>query len=221
VDQPRSRFVVLGAGGHGRVVADLIRACGGEVLGYVDADRAKLGQVVDDAGRRVVAGEAEYLDRIGGSALDPSLNGHATALAIGDNYVRSRLLSFLAAAELPALIHPSAVVSPAARLGRGTVVLAQVVVNARACIGDGVILNSGAIVEHDCVLGDAVHISPGAVVCGKVQIGKRTWIGAGATVIQGITVGADAVVGAGAVVLRDIPDGVKVVGNPARPLLGD
>lgn len=203
------------------MVADLILSLGGEVLGYVDADRTKLGEVADDAGRRVVAGEAEYLDRIAQSALDPPLNGHATALAIGDNNARAHLLSCLVGAELPALVHSSAVVSPAARLGRGTVVLAHVVVNARARIGDGVILNSGAIVEHDCILGDAVHVSPGTVLCGRVKVGDRTWIGAGATVIQNVVIGSDVVVGAGSVVLRDIPDGVKVVGNPARPMLGD
>lgn len=219
--QRRRLFIVLGSGGHGRVVADLIRAVGDDVLGYVDADPAKLGWIADDAGRCVVAAEAEYLSHFNRGALIPGLNGHATALAIGDNTARGRLLSRLSAAELPALIHPSAALSPSARLGPATVVLAQAVVNARACLGGGVILNSGAIVEHDCVLGDAVHISPGAVLCGKVRIGERTWIGAGATVIPGVVVGSDAVVGAGSVVLRDVADGVKVAGNPAKPIGGE
>lgn len=208
---PASLFLVWGGGGHGRVVADLVRALGYEVLGFVDRDAAKLGRVVEPGGARVIASEDD-LDRPDAWA------GAALALAVGDNSARLRCLRRCGARPAPALVHPSAACSPSTTLGAATVVFAHAVVNAAAALGAGVIVNSGAIVEHDCALDDGVHVSPGAVLSGGVRVGARAWVGAGAVVIQGRSIGADAIVGAGAVVIRDVPDGVTVVGNPARVL---
>lgn len=209
-------LLVWGGGGHGRVVADLVRAAGYAVAGYVDRDPARLGETVEPGGGRVVVSEADFL--VGAAAGRCANGADGVTLAIGDNRAREACLGRVPGLSAPALVHPSAVVSPSARLGRGTVVLPLAAVNAAAVLGDAVIVNTSAVVEHDCVLGDAVHVSPGAVLAGGVRVGARSWIGAGAAVVQGIRVGRDAVVGAGAVVVRDVPDGTTVVGNPARPI---
>jgi sugar O-acyltransferase (sialic acid O-acetyltransferase NeuD family) len=209
------RFLVWGAGGHGLVVADVIRAAGGDVVGYVDGDPAKLGHAIEPGGARVllseealVAGASEALRRYGADCL---------ALGIGRNAARERALRRIASpADAPPLLHPASVVSASARVGLATLIGARAVVNAAAAVGAGVIVNTGAIVEHECEVADAVHLSPGSVLCGGVRVGARAWIGAGAVVTQGVEIGADAVVGAGAIVIRDVPAGSTVVGNPAR-----
>jgi sugar O-acyltransferase (sialic acid O-acetyltransferase NeuD family) len=208
---------IVGGGGHGRVVADIVRAAGHRVAGYIDADPRKLGMVVEPGGGTVLMGQAEFLARLGsGAGLPAGLT--RLAVGVGDNHARLELLEVLERSYLSPLVHPAATVSPSAVLGAGTVVFAAAVVNASAVLARGVIVNSGAIVEHDCVLEDAVHVSPGAVLAGGVIVRARGWIGAGATVLPGVTIGADAVVGAGAVCLTDVPPRATVVGNPARAI---
>ena len=211
------RFLVWGAGGHGKVVADVVRALGHELVGYVDADESKVGRVVEPGGGRVVLAEAALGDAAARAGAYP-LGADAVALAVGDNARRQRCLTVLGGLRVPPLVHPSAVCSPSARLGRGAVVLPRAVVNADARVGAGAVVNSGAVVEHDCHLDDAVHVSPGAVLAGGVRVGERSWIGAGAVVIQHVTIGRDVTIGAGAVIIRDVIDGVTMVGNPGRTL---
>lgn len=208
-------LLIWGGGGHGRVVADVARAAGHVIVGYVDRDEGKLGQVVEPGGARVVLTEHALLDGIRAHGRFP-LGAAAIALAIGDNAARQRASGLLPGVDLPALVHPSAVCSPSARVGRGTVVGPAAVLNAGARVGAAVIVNTGAIVEHDCEIDDAAHVSPGATLGGGVRVGERSWIGAGATVIHGIRIGRDVIVGAGAVIIRDVPDGVTIVGNPGR-----
>jgi sugar O-acyltransferase (sialic acid O-acetyltransferase NeuD family) len=212
-----NRYLIWGSGGHGKVVADLIRATGGEVVGFVDRDAERLGLQVEPGGGRVVMTE----DVIQGSrdAADVIVDtADSVAVAIGANSRRLECVRLLGPACAGALRHPSAIISPSVETGQGSVVFPGVVINAAAVIGDAVIANSACVIEHDCRIGDGVHISPGAVLAGGVTVGPRTWIGAGATIIQGITIGADATVGAGAVVIRDVPDGATVVGVPAAPV---
>jgi sugar O-acyltransferase (sialic acid O-acetyltransferase NeuD family) len=144
----------------------------------------------------------------------------AVAMAIGANGVRLRCLQRLRSFPVPPLVHPSAVVSASATLGRGTVVFAMAVVNADATVGDACIVNTAAVVEHDCVLGDGVHLSPSATLAGNVRVASCGWIGAGATVLPGVRVDADAVVGGGALVRAEVAAGQVVAGVPARPLRG-
>lgn len=210
------RLLIWGGGGHGKVVADLVRALGHELVGFVDADAAKRDEVVEPGGGRVVMIQDEFLARVDAGSL-PAGAG-AVVLAIGDNAARLRCLERLPDSLLPSLVHPAAVRSPSAGIGEGTVVFAGAVVNAAARIGRGVIVNTAAVVEHDCVVDDGAHLSPGAVLAGGVHVGARSWVGAGATVIQGVRIGSDVVVGAGAVVIRDVPDGARVAGVPARPI---
>ena len=216
---PSDSFLIWGAGGHGKVVADIVRSAGGEVAGFVDRDPAKLGTVAEPGGALVIISEADLLALLADSrSLSEAGGATAIALGIGDNVSRITSLRNAPDVSMPLLIHPSAAVSSTSVLGRGTVVFPLAVVNAAATAGDGVIVNSGAIIEHDCVVGDGAHIAPGSVLTGGVLVGARTTVGAGATVLPGIRIGADAIVGAGAVVTRDVPDHAVVAGNPARTM---
>lgn len=210
-------LLIWGGGGHGKVVADLIRTLGHRIAGFVDADPDKLGHCVEPGGGRVVLSEDALLNHLGTRAeLPDGITG--VALAIGDNAVREQRLLQLGDCVAHALVHPSAVISPSARIGRGSVVFALAVINADTRIGAGAIINTGAIVEHDCHLGAAVHLSPRATLAGIVRVGDRSWIGSGATVIPGLEIGDDAVIGAGAVVIRNVSDGLVVAGVPAKRL---
>jgi sugar O-acyltransferase (sialic acid O-acetyltransferase NeuD family) len=202
-------LAILGAGGHGAVVADTALAAGWREVrffddGYPATSRCEPWEVAGNS--------ADLLSGI--TQVD------GVVVAIGNNAARLEQSRRLAAAgaRLATLIHPRAWVSPRALVGFGTVVLAGAVVNARAAIGMAVILNTGATIDHDCVLADGVHISPGGNLAGRVRVGERGWVGIGAAVRDGISLGRDVVAGAGAVIVADVGDGLTVVGNPARPL---
>lgn len=211
------RVLIWGAGGHGKVVADLVRACGYELAGYVDGNTALLNTVVEPGGATVLAGEEELADALAKEGQLPG-DGTVVAPAIGNNAIRLRAAGLTGVRTIPPLIHPRATVGSSLEAGPGTVVLAGAVINAAVQLGQAVIINSGAIVEHDCEVADGAHVSPGAIVAGEAVIGHRSWIGAGAVVIEGIRIGADVTVGAGAVVIRDVPDRTTVVGVPAQAI---
>lgn len=204
MDEP-TPLIVFGAGGHAAVVIDIVEADGGrEIVAVADDGDSLAGTTI--LGHRVGPGEA--LPR-----------GVPVVIAIGDNDTRADVARRLAAAghhAAEALVHPTAVVSPRARLGAGTVVMPGAVVNARASIGPHGIVNTGSVIDHDCEIGDFVHLAPGVHLAGGVSVGARTQIGVGASVIPGVRIGAGALVGAGAVVIRDVADDVVTIGNPAR-----
>lgn len=209
------RLVIWGAGGHGKVVADVARAAGWTVVGYIDADASKRGHVAEPGGARVIFDEAALFATL--AAADRSFD--AVAIAIGNNQLRLSLRQRLRPlVALPALVHPSAVVSPSAVIGDASVVMPLAIINASAHIGAAVIINSGAVVEHDCSVEDGAHVSPNATVAGGARLGELAWVGAGACVIPSVRVGRASVVGAGAVVIRDVAEGVTVVGCPARQI---
>jgi len=199
------KIAIYGASGHGKVVADIATSCGYEVVFFVD----------DDEGKNEFGGlKVRRLDDVSGAA------GVCFALGLGSNKIRESKYDALKALgfELPLLVHPSAVVSPSARLAQGCVVMPNVVVNADAKIGIGVILNSSCVIEHDCIIGDFAHISPLVGLAGGVNIGERCHIGIGAKVIQGLKIGANSIVGAGGVVIGDIEENVLAVGVPAKTI---
>ncbi len=200
-------LLVVGAGGHGRVVADAARECGtwGRIA-FLDACYPGLSR----SGDWQVIGEDS--DAIGLRQEFPDL-----VVAIGDAHTRVRLLdNFLSQGfNLPVIIHPNASVSRGVELGDGCVVLAQAAINFGVVAGRGCIINTSASVDHDCSLGDGVHVCPGVHLSGGVVVGDCSWLGVGAAVIQQVNIGADTTVGAGAVVTGDLPDKVTAVGVPA------
>jgi sugar O-acyltransferase (sialic acid O-acetyltransferase NeuD family) len=190
---------IIGAGGHGRVLADVAQAMGYMDIAFVDAkfpDFARSG-VWGVIGTAADLGDSEY------------------ALGVGDNQTRMRLLESIFC-DLVTLIHPSAIVSPHASIGAGSVICAGVIVGPFARLGRGCILNTGSSVDHDCLLGDGVHLSPGACLGGGVTIGARTWVGIGAVVREYKTIGADVLIAAGGAVVTDIKDGARFGGVPAK-----
>ena len=203
--------LILGAGGHGQVVAQAVLASGRSVLGFLDDDKEKLGQTV----------EGFYI--LGDSNDAPDLlsqNDASLIVAIGDNQKRHlKLFSLLNAnLELTTVIHPSAVVAPNTLIGLGTVIMPLAVVNTGAEIAQGVIVNSSSVIEHNVKVGVCAHISPRAVVAGDSVVSDRVWVGAGAVIKEGLTLGTDAIVGAGAVVLEDVALEDTVVGIPAKSI---
>lgn len=208
----RPRFLLLGAGGHGKAIADLLLAGGGyAIVGFVDA-APKASQVLG----LPVLGDESRLAALAGQGI---AFAHA---AVGNNAQRLAAAGRLrdAGFALPSLIHPTALIGHGARIAEGAAILARAVIGPEAVIGPLALINTGAIVEHDCVVEQAAHIGPGAVLAGGVRIGAGALIGAGAVVRPGITIGAGAVIGAGAAVVENIAPGARVAGVPARPVQG-
>ena len=195
---------ILGAGGHGRVVADIAQILGYSPIEFIDA-------TFPDRKKNLV------WDIVGIDFSAPSV-GFENFVALGDNFMRLNALDAMSASGVLAsiLIHPKAIISRYAVLGSGSVVMPGAIINAGARLGRGVIANSGCTIDHDCILGDGVHISPGANVAGGVTIGRASWIGIGACIRESIEVGANVIVGAGAAVVHNIQDGARVVGIPAK-----
>lgn len=208
------RILIWGAGGHGKVVADIVRALGYQLMGFVDQDIKRLGNIVEPLGATLLLDENSLLT----APQRAQAIAHTMAIAIGDNIARLNALRLSEPYfDVPPLIHPSALVSPSALFGPATVVMPGAIINAGATIGRACILNTACVIEHDCSLSDGVHISPHATLAGNVTVGAQAWIGANATVLPGRRVGDGAIVGAGAVVVNDVATGQTVAGVPARP----
>jgi sugar O-acyltransferase (sialic acid O-acetyltransferase NeuD family) len=202
-------LAILGASGHGLVVAEAASLTGWAQIHFFD-DR---WPSVTKCGAWAVVGDKDALFNL-------AADYDGAIVAVGDNRVRGWLAGELrqCGGQLAQVVHPSASLSPSAVLGSGVFIGPGAIVNPGTVIGDDVIVNSGAIVEHECRLGASVHISPGAVLAGQVSVGERSWIGAGAIVIQCLSVGEDVIVGAGACVTKGIESNRVVAGVPARPL---
>ena len=201
------KLAILGASGHGKVVADTALEAGWESLVFFDDgfdDRSFFGCWP-------VAGSTYALIA---SVRDFS----GVIVAIGQNRIRLAKSRELAAAGavMSTLIHPRAYVSRNAALGPGSVVFAGAVVQPGCSFGTACIVNTGATVDHDCNLADGVHVCPGANLAGGVVVGECAWLGIGCSVRQSISIGADSVVGGGGAVVCDVPAGATVVGVPAR-----
>ncbi|MDP5130408.1 MAG: NeuD/PglB/VioB family sugar acetyltransferase [Paraglaciecola sp.] len=205
-----SNLVIIGAGGHGKVVADAaLLSKNWEAIVFYDDSFPKIRSV----GNLQIVGKVKDL-------LEASHNSSSVSVvvAIGNNHVRYKIYNELLEKgySLPVILHPSSIISSSAKIGAGSVVLAGAVVNADAIIHASCIINSNAVIEHDCVINDGAHICPGSLLAGGVYIGKYSWIGIGATVIQSVNIGDNVVVGAGAVVLNALPSFVTAVGVPAK-----
>lgn len=195
---------LYGAGGHSKVILDILQSFGIRVKGVFDDNPA-------DAKLRIVkVADGIRLLGEGFPELDAPL-----IISVGNNARRAELASLIKA-NYGTAIHRSAIIAATATIGVGTVILHGAIVQADAQIGAHVLINTAASIDHDNIIGDYAHVSPHATLCGHVEVGEGTHIGAGAVVIQKVRIGRWCTVGAGAVVLRDIPDFSTAVGNPAR-----
>jgi UDP-perosamine 4-acetyltransferase len=207
VEESPRQLLVIGAGGHARVVIDVARAAGFDPVAALDP--SSVGSTCN--GVYVIGG-----DEMAQSLFDKGLK--SCVVAIGDNRLRWKIGERLRALGfgLPIVSHPSSILSPTARIGDGTVIMPLAVVNAEASIGRLVIINTTAVVEHDCVIGDGAHVAPGCRLGGTVSIGTGTLIGIGSAVRPEARIGDFAVIGAGSTVIGDIEGHKVATGSPAK-----
>jgi sugar O-acyltransferase (sialic acid O-acetyltransferase NeuD family) len=206
----KDKLIIIGAGGHGKVVADIaIKSNKWQGILFLDDDEA----VKSVLGLEVI-----------GKSMDASIYRDEADffVAIGNNLIREIIQKNLldGGISVVSLIHPNAVIGTDARIGVGTVVMAGVIINSSSMIGDGCIINTNSSIEHDCVIGDYVHISPGSNLAGAVRVGQGSWLGIGSTVSNNVQIYSGCIIGAGAVVIDDINESGTYVGVPVRRLSG-
>ena len=191
----RTPLVIFGAWYFGRVISEAAEAEGWDVVGYVDPEPPK-----------------------GVVTLDSVPPGAAVFVAIGDNAIRAEVCAALLdnGRSLAHIVHPTASISPSARLGPGSYVAELVTVRTNAVIGEGVVLQAGSVVSHDTNIAAYTSFGPNAAAASKVTVGRRTVVGVGAVIAPGLTIGEDCTVAAGAAVFKTVSDGKTLVGNPAR-----
>ena len=195
------KLTIIGASGHGRVVADAAAHCGYDVIEFLDDDES-----LSQCGKWRVVGKSSKAAEI----------DNALFIAIGNAQVRKQMLERYADKHLVAIVHPDAVIAEGVSIGAGTVVMPGVVISPDVKIGNGCIINTSSSVDHDCLLENYVHISVGAHLSGAVHVGELTWIGAGATVSNNLNICEECIVGAGAVVIKDITESGTYVGVPVK-----
>lgn len=202
-----NNLVIVGASGHGKVIADIA-----EKVGYTDIVFLDDNPKVESCGNYKV---------VGGCKSAQSYKNADFIVAIGNSKIRRKIQTeFIGMGlHIVSLIHPSAVIASNVKIGVGTVVMAGAVINPCSVIGQGCIINTCASVDHDCRIGDYVHVSVGAHVAGTVIIGDDTWVGAGATASNNIEITNECMIGAGAVVIADITEHGTYVGVPAKKLI--
>ncbi len=201
-----NRIVIIGANGHGKVIADIAKKNGYTNIIFLD-DNTSVAKCNGYSVNGTIKDVNDYCDR-------------DFIVAIGNSQIRQKIQNQLVemGMNLATLVHPHAVIGENATLGEGTVVMAGAIVNPCAKIGKGSIINTCASIDHDCLVGDFTHISVGAHIAGTVTIGDRTWIGAGATVINNIVITNDCMIGAGAVVINNINECGTYIGVPAKKM---
>lgn len=209
---PSQPLVMIGAGGHAKVLHALALAADRSIVGVCDPQLVQQG-ITHWRGVPVLGGDGAL------AQFDPAAVGLVNgigqlvgSLARQEIYVRLRQLGF----KFPALIHPAAWVAPTALLGDGVQIMAGAIVQPDCCIGENSIINTHACIDHDCQIGAHVHIAPGATLCGAVVVGSSCFVGSGSTVIQGIRIGERAVVGAGVALVRDLTAGHTILGAAVR-----
>lgn len=191
---------LFGAGGHGKVIMEIVIKNNSEIIAFIDDNNSQKEQ------HKVPVVGSHELKKYKEKSFIISIGSNRARKKISENH----LLNYIT------IVDSSAIISCTSSFGVGTVVMPSVVVNAGAKIGDHVILNTSCVIEHDCIIEDFVHISPNATLTGGVTVGKGTHVGAGAVIIPGVTIGKWATIGAGSVILKDVPDYATVVGNPGK-----
>lgn len=194
------KLTIIGASGHGKVVADAAKHCGYDEIEFLDDD-----ETLSQCGRWPVVGKTSKAEEIDNDLF----------IAIGNAETRKQILERYADKHVVTIIHPDAVVADGVSIGVGTVIMPGAVINPDAKIGKGCIINTSSSVDHDCLLEDYVHVSVGAHLSGTVHVGELTWIGAGATVSNNVNICGSCMIGAGAVVVKNITEPGTYVGVPA------
>ncbi len=199
------KLMILGAGGHGRVVADCARSMGYQEIAFLD-------DVAPQQSAECVLGSFHDAERY--------IDEWDLFVAVGNQALREQIFYQLKQknAAMPVIVDSSAVVGSNVTLGDGTVIMPGTVINNGTKIGCGCIINTGSTVDHDNVLEDFVHISPGTHLAGTVHVGRRTWLGTGCSVVNNCSIAADCILGAGTVIVRDIDEAGTYVGVPARKI---
>lgn len=197
--------IVLGAGGHARVVGAILHGMGVSIKGYLDES--------------YLAGEDEIIKQAFLMGMPDDLknyspNQYDIYAAIGDNHKRRIAIEQVSSKKYstPTLIHPSAIIESSSQIGKASVICMGVLIATDAIVGDGVILNTGSSIDHETTIGNYCHIAPGAILAGRVKVGKEVFIGMGAKIAQNLSIGDGAIIGAGAIVLKDVPASTTVVG---------
>lgn len=205
--------IIIGGGGHARVIADVLRLQGVRILGFTEIDdsRKSLTSTVPYLGDDAIIGQHHIEEVLLANGLG----------SINDTTARRKIYGTFSEQgyQFAVCIHPSAVIATDARIGEGSQIMAGSVVQPGCDIGRNVIINTRASLDHDCVIGDHVHVAPGVTLSGAVRVAAGAHIGTGATVIQGVTIGEYSMIGAGSVVLKDVADASVVVGVPAKEVL--
>lgn len=201
-------IIMMGAGGHAKVVINTLIELGIDIEAVHDDDTGKRGQLLCGV---EIAGPI--------SGLDYWVK-RKTIMAIGDNQTRRKIVNRFENCDWVTAIHPKATVHPSVRIGEGTVIFAGAVIQPDTIIGKHCIINTNATIDHDCIVEDYAHIGPGVCLAGNVRVGEGTFLGIGSVAIMGSAIGRWSIVGAGAAVIHDIPDNVTAVGLPARIIKG-
>lgn len=200
-------LIIIGAGGHGKVIADIAQSNGYDKISFID-DKKKSFNCYK------VVGTLHNIEKL-------NLGDCEFIVAIGNNEARENIQKKLTARgfHITTLIHPSAVISPSVKIGRGTVIMANCVINAGSSIGEGCIINTSSTIDHDCIMHNYVHISPGVHVAGTVEVKDRTWIGIGSSIVNNIRICEDCIFGASSVVIEDIFISGTYVGIPVKKVI--
>jgi len=202
----KNKVLIFGAGGHGKVILDILLKSNIDILGFLDEDKDKIGKEI--SGFKIL-GDWAYLDKKKSVSI---------VLGIGSNVVREKI--FIKAKKLgikiDSAIHPQAIIANGAKIGEGVVIMPAAVIGPDTVLEEGVVINTSASVDHDCHLERFCQIWPGANLAGSIKVGKFSYIGTGASVIQNINIGNNVMVGSSSAVISDIPDNVTVVGVPAK-----
>lgn len=198
-----NKLIIIGASGHGKVVADIAKLNGYSIIVFLDNDPNK-----KECCGFPVLGNVSLLSELDGDLF----------IAIGNSKTRRILMEKNRNRIFPVLMHPSAVIADSVMIEEGSVVMAGTVINSDVKIGKGVIVNTSSSIDHDCIIGDYVHVSVGSHICGTVHVGDNTWIGAGSIINNNINICSNVLLGSGTVVVKDIVETSTYVGVPAKKI---
>lgn len=208
----KKKLILIGAGGHAKVIIDSIDKEEYEIVGLLDKDSSAIGESIN--GIKIIGTDADAQSFI----QDRTVHAIIAIGNMGNFHIREELYKRISELgyKFTNVIHKTSIISKSVRLGTGNVIMPGCIINSGAVIKDNSIINTGAIIEHDVEIGDNVHIAPGVVISGGTKIGNNTLIGVGSTIIQGIKIGNNCIIGAGSTVIKDINDNSLAVGTPAK-----